>query len=89
MSSPSSHVKLPAARTHSAKDAASQQVEICERLRIALRDLQPEAKEVFLLRQNSGLCYEEIARMRRCTVDAVKAQMRMALRELRNALNEV
>jgi RNA polymerase sigma-70 factor (ECF subfamily) len=62
--------------------------EIFERLRITLRDLQPEAKEVFLLRQNSGLAYDEIARVRRCSVDTVKSQMRLALRELRKVLNE-
>ena len=61
---------------------------ISERLRIALRDLQPEAKEVFLLRLNTGLAYEEIARIRRCPVHTVKTQMRLAVRELRKVLNE-
>jgi DNA-directed RNA polymerase specialized sigma24 family protein len=88
MSSQFSHAKLAAARTVSVKDATLQQVEICERLRIALRDLQPEVKEVFFLRQNSRLSYEEMARLRRCPVEAVKTLMRMALRDLRNALNE-
>jgi DNA-directed RNA polymerase specialized sigma24 family protein len=54
----------------------------------ALRDLQPEAKVVFLLRQNSSLAYEEIARMLRCPVDTVKARMRLALRDLRKVLNK-
>jgi RNA polymerase sigma-70 factor (ECF subfamily) len=62
--------------------------DICERLRITLRDLQPEAKVVFLLRQNSGLTYEEIARILRCPVGTVKTRMRFAVRELRDVLNQ-
>ena len=39
--------------------------ETLERLRKALHDLRPEEKEVFLLRQNGDLTYEEIASLRR------------------------
>jgi DNA-directed RNA polymerase specialized sigma24 family protein len=87
---PVSGVTPPASKTRDDNTADFQLPcdEICECLRIALRDLQPEAKVVFLLRQNSGLAYEEIARMLRCPVDTVKARMRLALRDLRKVLNE-
>jgi len=62
--------------------------ETLERLRQALRELRPEEKEVFLLRQNGDLTYEEIAVMRRTPVGTVKTQMRAALHKLRRVLNE-
>ena len=86
-----SPVTLPVTKATEDKAAAVNESgcsAISERLRIALRDLQPEAKEVFLLRLNTGLAYEEIARIRRCPVHTVKTQMRLAVRELRKVLNE-
>ena len=62
--------------------------EILERLRLALHQLRPEEKEVFLLRQNGDLTYEEIAKMRRAPVGTVKTQMRSALQKLRLILKE-
>jgi RNA polymerase sigma-70 factor, ECF subfamily len=62
--------------------------ETLERLRQALRDLRPEEKEVFLLRQNGDLTYEEIAAMRRTPVGTVKTQMRSALHKLRRVLKD-
>jgi DNA-directed RNA polymerase specialized sigma24 family protein len=91
MSNTVSRVTLPATKTIDDEAAGFHNPgcdEICERLRITLRDMQPEAKEVFLLWQNSGLAYEEIARIRRCPVDTVKTLMRLAVRELRIALDE-
>ena len=58
-----------------------------ECLREALMTLRPEEKEVFLLRQNGCLTYEEIARMRRMPVGTVKTQMRTALGKLRRILS--
>jgi RNA polymerase sigma-70 factor (ECF subfamily) len=60
--------------------------ETLERLRIALLDLRPEEKEVFLLRQDGDLTYEEIAELRRSPVGTVKTQMRSALQKLRHVL---
>jgi DNA-directed RNA polymerase specialized sigma24 family protein len=57
------------------------------KLHVALRALPSEAREVFLLRQNRGLAYEEIARLRRSPIETVKKQMRLALQELRKVLN--
>jgi RNA polymerase sigma-70 factor, ECF subfamily len=59
-----------------------------ERLRRAILDLRPEEKEVYLLRQNGGLTYEEIAVIREAPVGTVKTQMRAALAKLRQVLKE-
>ena len=62
--------------------------ETLERLRRALLELRPEEKEVFLLRQNGDLTYEEIAALRRTPVGTVKTQMRSALQKLRRVLKD-
>jgi RNA polymerase sigma-70 factor (ECF subfamily) len=61
--------------------------ESLERLRRAILDLRQEEKEVFLLRQNGGLTYEQIAEMRAAPVGTVKTQMRAALQKLRKVLS--
>ena len=60
--------------------------ESVERLRRAILDLRDDEKEVFLLRQNGDLTYEQIAEMRHCPVGTVKTQMRSALGKLRKLL---
>ena len=60
--------------------------ESLRRIRQALLDLRPEEKEVFLLRQNGELTYEQIAQMRQCPIGTVKTQMRTALEKLRKIL---
>ncbi len=57
-----------------------------DRLRAALLGLRSEEKEVFLLRQNGDLTYEEIACVCRRPVGTVKTQMRAALQKLRLVL---
>ena len=61
--------------------------EALERLRAAIALLRPEEKEVFLLRQNGELTYEQIAEIRNAPVGTVKTQMRTALQKLRKVLN--
>jgi RNA polymerase sigma-70 factor (ECF subfamily) len=61
--------------------------EALDRLRRAIADLRQEEKEVFLLRQNGNLTYEQIAEIRRAPVGTVKTQMRSALIKLRKVLN--
>jgi RNA polymerase sigma-70 factor (ECF subfamily) len=61
--------------------------ESIDRLRRAILDLREEEKEIFLLRQNGDLTYEQIAEMRGCPVSTVKTQMRAALEKLRKVLN--
>lgn len=76
--------------TMTANDPAPAQAlehqESLERLRQAILGLREEEKEVFLLRQNGELTYEQIAEMRRCPVGTVKTQMRAALGKLRKVL---
>jgi RNA polymerase sigma-70 factor (ECF subfamily) len=60
--------------------------ESLQRLRQALLQLRPDEKEVFLLRQNADLTYEEIAELRDRPVGTVKTQMRSALQKLRAIL---
>jgi len=56
------------------------------RVRQALHDLRPEEKEVFLLRQNGEMTYEQIADLHNRPVGTVKTQMRSALQKLRKVL---
>ena len=58
------------------------------RLREALRELRPEEQEVFLLRQNGELTYEEIATTLDVPTGTVKTRMRLALARLREVLEE-
>jgi RNA polymerase sigma factor (sigma-70 family) len=59
------------------------------RLRDALKQLRPEEQEVFLLRQNGELTYEEIAETLDVPTGTVKTRMRLALARLREVLVEV
>jgi RNA polymerase sigma-70 factor, ECF subfamily len=61
--------------------------ESMQRVRKALMQLRPEEQEVFLLRENGDLTYEQIAEMRNRPVGTVKTQMRSALAKLRQALS--
>jgi RNA polymerase sigma-70 factor, ECF subfamily len=60
--------------------------ETLHQLREALLHLRPEEKEVFLLRQNGELTYEQIAELYDRPVGTVKTQMRSALQKLRKIL---
>jgi RNA polymerase sigma-70 factor (ECF subfamily) len=66
---------------------ALEQQEVLEQLRQALTHLRPEEKEVFLLRQNGELTYEQIAELHNRPVGTVKTQMRSALQKLRKVLS--
>jgi RNA polymerase sigma-70 factor, ECF subfamily len=71
-------------------DATGQSLEdqeALDRLRLAISQLRQEEKEVFLLRQNGELTYEQIAEIRNAPVGTVKTQMRTALIKLRKVLN--
>src|SRR5688572_21097674 len=55
---------------------ALEEQETLDRLRAAITQLRQEEKEVFLLRQNGELTYEQIAEARGAPVGTVKTQMR-------------
>ena len=57
--------------------------EALQQLREAIQHLPSEEKEVFLLRQNGELTYEQIAQRHNRAVAVVKEQMRSVLRTLR------
>jgi RNA polymerase sigma-70 factor (ECF subfamily) len=76
---------MPALESPSATCDVEQR-ESLELLRQALAQLRPEEKEVFLLRQNGDLTYEEIAELSNRPVGTVKTQMRSALAKLRKVL---
>ena len=54
----------------------------------AVMDLRLEEREVFLLRQNGGMTYEEIAEAIHVPVGTVKTRMRLALEKLRKVFEE-
>jgi RNA polymerase sigma-70 factor (ECF subfamily) len=60
--------------------------EALQRLQATLRELRPEEREVFLLRQEGELTYEQIAQHQNAPVGTVKTRMRAALGRLRRAL---
>ena len=56
------------------------------KIRAAIAELRDEEREIFLLRQNGNLTYEEIAEARGAPVGTVKTQMRAALMKLKKSL---
>jgi RNA polymerase sigma-70 factor (ECF subfamily) len=78
-------VFLPAKDTSPAEKLEDE--EAVARLRAALLALRPEEREVFLLRMNGDLTYEQIAEFRGVPVGTVKTQMRTALIKLKKVLN--
>jgi RNA polymerase sigma-70 factor (ECF subfamily) len=82
---------LPGADLMPIADAAApteglEEQESLQQLRQALLTLRPEEKEVFLLRQNGELTYEQIAEQYNRPVGTIKTQMRSALQKLRKIL---
>ncbi len=73
----------------SSHEGISEELEKTEernRVKKAVEDLRPEEKEVFLLRQNGDLTFEEIGLALSRPVGTVKTQLRAALGKLRVAL---
>jgi RNA polymerase sigma-70 factor (ECF subfamily) len=67
-------------------DADAMHKEQLALIRTAVGDLRPELREIFLLRQNGQLTYEQIAAAVDAPVGTVKTRMRLALSKLREAL---
>ena len=73
--------------THEAGPAVNlERQEDLARLRLAIVQLRPEEQEVFLLRQNGELKYDEIAINLSIPLGTVKTRMRLALEKLRLAM---
>jgi RNA polymerase sigma factor (sigma-70 family) len=77
------------ASRHDGPDKIVEHDERLSRLREALKQLRPEEQEVFLLRQNGELTYDEIAETLAVPTGTVKTRMRLALARLRDVLAEV
>jgi len=67
-------------------DEALSRKEQLEQLRDAIVTLRPEEQEIFLMRQNGDMTYEEIALAMDLPAGTVKTRMRLALTKLRKAL---
>ncbi|MFT3878348.1 MAG: sigma-70 family RNA polymerase sigma factor [Gemmatales bacterium] len=76
-----------AAPTNTDCDNLEQQEQV-QRVRRAIRTLRIEEQEIFLLRENGEMTYEQIAEIRSVPVGTVKTQMRTALQKLRKILEE-
>lgn len=72
--------------TSEGPDAGLMRDEELRRLRDAVLQLRPEEQEVFLLRQNGELTYEQIAESIRLPIGTVKTRMRTAIRQLRQSV---
>jgi RNA polymerase sigma-70 factor (ECF subfamily) len=68
---------------HEADRAREEQLDAVRR---ALKALRSEEQEVFLLRQNGELTYEEIGRSLNIPLGTVKTRMRLAIGKLREAV---
>lgn len=60
--------------------------EVREKLQKALETLNPDQREVFLMRENMGLAFHEIADVLHCSTNTVKSRMRYAISALRKQL---
>lgn len=58
------------------------------KLQDALAKMNPDQREVFMMRQDQGLQFEEIAEIMACPLNTAKTRMRYALEALRRDLKE-
>ncbi len=72
--------------TQTGPQQAVAQAEEMTQVRQALADLRPEEQEVFLLRQNGDMTYDEIGAALGLPTGTVKTRMRLALTKLRKAV---
>ena len=70
-------------------EAVAEDRETIARLRSAIGQLRDEEREVFLLRQNGDLTYDEIGESLGIPTGTAKTRMRLAIEKLRVALGEV
>lgn len=59
-----------------------------EKVDMAIRNLPPKRREIFLLNRNEGLTYREIAEKLNLSIKTVEAHIRLALQDLRKDLEE-
>lgn len=71
------------------EDREAMDRQFSNRLETALQGLNPDQREVFVLREFQGLPFADIAEVVGCPVNTVKSRMRYALEGLRLALSEL
>ncbi len=71
-----------------APEAQSSDAEIGKVLEAALAKINADQREVFLMREKSGLKFEEIAEVLGVSINTVKSRMRYALETLRKILEK-
>ena len=76
-------------RSQSDIEKGIEKEELLSLLNKAAMELPPKQKEVFLLRQHSGLAFKEIAGMLGCPLNTVLARMHNGVLNLRKSLKEV
>jgi len=77
---------LPDRRTANSPEAALEQQELSAELQAALQELSEEHRQAILLRDISGLSYQEIGRMLSLEEGTVKSRLSRARRNLRSIL---
>ena len=70
-------------------DRAAASAQLRPMLQRALLSLPPEQREVFVLREQAGIAFKEIAELVGVNENTVKSRMRYALLGLRKALAEL
>lgn len=63
--------------------------DISSAISIALEQLHPVQREVFLLREDAELSFKEIAKIQNCSLGTVLSRMRYALKNLRAFLQNI
>ena len=72
--------------TSESPEAGLVRKEQIDQLRQAVLRLRPKEQEVFLLKQNGNLTYEQIAKTTGMPIGTVKTRMRSALNRLRETV---
>ncbi len=75
-------------RPEAEADRSAVSADIATRVTRAVEDLPAEQREVFLLRQQAGVPFKEIARITGVSENTAKSRMRYALERLQTALAE-
>lgn len=73
---------------HERPEEIAARTEQFQQLQQAIANLREEEKEVFLLRQNGELTYDEIAEALDIPTGTVKTRMRLAVKNLRKQFND-
>lgn len=63
--------------------------DIGQMIAMALDQLHPEQREVFLLREDAQMSFKEIAEIQQCSLGTVLSRMRYALKKLRFLLRNI